>query len=160
MYNEAQKQMIYFCSCDERNMILFLRKILLAGCCFLIITCAKSQVNISMSVSPSQINKDEYATLKIIIENANDVQQVTPPSLKNFIVLSGPNQENGMQPVNGHATRYVALSFIVKARQPGKINIDAATVKIAGKLYKTNTASLVVNVALLPAGQNFFRKNC
>ena len=149
MYNEAQKRKVYFCSCDERNMNLFLRKILLAFCCSFVMICANGQGNVYMTIEPSQVNKDEYATLKIIIENAHDIQHVTPPSLKKFIVLSGPNQENGMRSVNGNmTTNYVALVFTVKPKVYGKINIDAATVKIGGRFYKTNTASLVVNNAV------------
>ena len=149
MYNEAQKRKVYFCSCDERNMNLFLRKILLAFCCSFVMICANGQANVYMTIEPSQVNKDEYATLKIVIENAHDIQHVTPPSLKKFIVLSGPNQENGMRSVNGNmTTNYVALVFTVKPKVYGKINIDAATVKIGGRFYKTNTASLVVNNAV------------
>ena len=129
-------------------MNLFLRKILLAFCCSFVMICANGQGNVYMTIEPSQVNKDEYATLKIIIENAHDIQHVTPPSLKKFIVLSGPNQENGMRSVNGNVTtNYVALVFTVKPKVSGKINIDAATVKIGGRFYKTNTASLVVNNA-------------
>lgn len=98
-----------------------------------------------MAVSPSQINKDEYTTLKIIVENATDVQGITPPSLKNFMVLSGPSQENSMTSINGHVTKSAAIVFIIKPKRPGKLAIEPATVKIADKLYKTNSASLLVN---------------
>jgi hypothetical protein len=129
-------------------MNLFLRKILLGflGCLAMIWT--NGQVNISQQISPDQINKDQYATLKIIVENSGNVQQVTPPSFKNFIVLSGPNQENGMSSVNGHVKQYSALVFILKPKQTGKINIDAATVNIAGKMYKTNSTTLLVKNAV------------
>lgn len=113
---------------------------------------ANGQVNISLSVSPARINKDEYATLKILIENSNDVQQVSPPPFKNLIVLSGPNQENGMSAVGGHVSSFIAISFIVKPRTAGKINIDPATIKIAGKFYKTNATSLLVNNAVSANG--------
>ncbi len=103
-----------------------------------------AQVNISQEISPAQINKDQYATLKIIVQNSNAIQHITPPSFKNFVVLSGPNQETGMSSVNGNVTRYVALSFILKPRQTGNISIEAATINIAGKLYKTNSTKLLV----------------
>ena len=113
---------------------------------------ANGQVNISQEISPAQINKDEYATLKIIIENSNVIQQLIPPSFKNFIVLSGPNQETGMTSVNGNVKRYAALTFVLKPRRTGKINIDASTVNIAGKLYKTNTTELLVANAISARG--------
>ena len=105
----------------------------------------RGQVNISQEISPAQINKDQYATLKIIVENSNTIQQVTPPSFKNFTVLSGPNQESSMSSVNGRVKQYSALTFILKPKRPGKISIDAATVTVGGKSYKTNSTELLVN---------------
>lgn len=108
---------------------------------------ANGQVNLTLSVSPAQINKDEYATLKITIENAGNVQNVTPPSFKNFIVLSGPNQESSMTSVNGNVQQAVALSFILKPKQTGKLNIEPAFVQIGNKKYKTNATTLLVKNA-------------
>ena len=125
-------------------MNLFLQKILLALFCCPAMLYTNAQVSISQEISPAQINKDQYATLKIIVQNSNAIQQITPPSFKNFIVLSGPNQETGMSSVNGAVTRFVALSFILKPRQTGNISIEAATINIAGKMYKTNSTKLVV----------------
>ena len=128
-------------------MNLFLQKILLGCCCLLLLATVNAQVNVSLSVSPPVINKDEAANIKIIVENSTDIQQVTAPSLKKFIVLSGPDPEKGSITINGQMTSYVALSFIVKPKVTGRINIDAATLKIAGKQYKTNTGSIMVNNA-------------
>ena len=133
-------------------MILFSRKILLSFFCCLLIICTNAQVNVSQEISPAQINKDEYATLKIIIENGDDVRQVLPPSLKNFTVISGPNQESGMTSINGHIKQYAALTFVLKPRQTGKINIDGSSVNIGGKMYKTNAAALLVKNSTTPGG--------
>lgn len=135
----------YFCSVDGMRMKLFLQKILFTCCFLVLVSSTNAQVNISMSVSPAQIHKNEFTTLKISIENSNEVQQVTPPSFKDFIVLSGPNQESGMSSVNGNVKRYTSLSFILKPKRPGKFSINAATVKIGGKEFNTNPAVLTVS---------------
>ncbi len=105
---------------------------------------SNGQVNISQEISPTQINKDEYASLKIIVQNSNNVQEITAPSLKNFTVISGPNQESGTSSVNGNVTSFSALIFILKPNKTGKIVIDGSVIKIAGKLYKTNATTLMV----------------
>lgn len=110
------------------------------------ILCVKGQVN--LSVFPAQINKDEYATLKIIIENTSDVQQVLPPPFKKFIVVSGPNHETSMTSVNGHLKKYAALVFMIKPTHTGKIKIEPAIVLIGGKKYTTNSTELFVKNAL------------
>jgi len=115
-------------------------------------TWTNGQVSISQEIFPAQINKDQYATLKIIIQNSGNVQQVTAPSFKDFIVLSGPNQESGMSSVNGHVKQFSALSFVLKPKRPGKITIDGASVNIGGKMYKTNNAQLLVKNATSARG--------
>ena len=126
-------------------MIALLRKILTAACFSLAMTLTYGQARISLTVNPSRINKDEYATLKILIENSGYVQHVVPPSLKDFIIISGPNEESGMSSVNGAVQNYVALVYIIRPRQTGRINIEAASVKIGGKMYKTNSTTLIVD---------------
>ncbi len=106
---------------------------------------AVAQVNAILDVSPQKIGKDEYATLKIIVENADNIQQINPPSLENFIVMSGPNQESGVSSVNGQVSRYAAVSFVIKPKKTGKFTINAAQVKVAGKIYKTNAGSITVD---------------
>lgn len=133
-------------------MNLLLRKILLLLFCFPFAFYTNGQVNVSQEISPAQINKDQYATFKIIVENGNDIRQVLPPSLKNFIVVSGPNQESGMTSINGHVKQYSALTFVLKPRQAGKLIIESSTVNIAGKAYKTNSSVLMVKNATTPGG--------
>ena len=122
----------------------FLQKILLGLFFCLDMFCSNGQVNISQEISPSMIHKDEYATLKIIVQNSNNVQEITAPSLKNFTVISGPGRESGTSSVNGNVTSYSALVFILKPNKTGKIVIEGSVVKIAGKMYKTNTTALLV----------------
>ncbi len=126
-------------------MYQFLQKISFTLFFNLLILSLYCQVNIHQEFYPTEINKDQFTSLKIVIENSNGLQHVTPPSLKNFIVLSGPNQENGMSSVNGNVKQYTALSYVLKPKQTGKIVIDAATILIGGKEYKTNATTLKVN---------------
>lgn len=134
-------------------MNTFLQKSFLGFFVLLITVCTYGQEQVYMDISPARINKNEYANLKIIIENSNQVRQVTPPSLKDFIVLSGPNQENGMSSVNGAVKRYTSVSFIVRPKRPGKINIEPATIQVGNRQLKTNAATLVVNNTVTPGNQ-------
>jgi BatD DUF11 like domain len=131
-------------------MNLFVRKILLLFIFSLLCIAAQSQANVSLSVSPSHIGKDGYAIVKIVVENAGDIQQLNPPSLKDFMLLGGPDQESWSTTFNGHVSNYAAFSFTIKPRHTGKFNISAAEIKIAGKIYKTNSATLVVDKNAAP----------
>lgn len=125
-------------------------KFFLLGCVvmFTMPGTALAQIKFSAEISPSQIHKDEYATLRLVIENATDIRNITPPSFKDFIVVSGPNQETGMSNVNGVVKQYMGISFILQPRQTGKIKINAASATINGKQYASQPLKLqVLNTA-------------
>ena len=104
-----------------------------------------AQVRFSASLSPSQISKDEYTQLKLSVENARDVQDITPPQLKNFTIISGPNQESGMSSINGDVKKYIAIVYILKPRGPGTFTIAPATAIADGATYQSNAVVLKVN---------------
>ncbi len=134
-------------------MNLFFRKILLVCCCFFIIGHTVAQVNFYTIISPQTISKDEYITYRIVVENASSVQNITPPSFKNFIVLNGPMQESGFSSSNGNSTRFISLVYVLKPKTAGKFKIGPATSAIGGKVLKSNVINLsVTNSATANAG--------
>ena len=105
---------------------------------------AGAQIKFSASITPSQIGKDEFAQLKLTVENAREVQQINPPQLKDFITVSGPNQESGMSVVNGNVNKYIALSYIIKPKGVGNFSIPPAMAKADGVDYKSNRVDIKV----------------
>jgi len=108
---------------------------------------AGAQVKFSASISPAQIGKNEFAQLKLTVENAGEVQQINPPSLKDFIVISGPNQESGMSMVNGNVKRYIALSYVLKPKGVGNFSIPPVSATVDGTDYKSNRVDIKVTGA-------------
>ncbi len=108
--------------------------------------------------TPSEISKDEYTTLRIIIENATDIRSVTPPRFKDLDLVGGPHQEFGESTVDDVITRYVAVSYILHPRRLGKIMLQPVTAIINGKKYSTDPLKLVVtkNAGNAAAGVNPF----
>lgn len=107
--------------------------------------CTNAQVKFSATITPAEIGKDEYAQLKLIVENAAEVQQIVPPRLKNFIIVSGPNQESGMTMVNGVVKKFIALNFVIKPKNAGVFIIPAAYAKADAGDYKSNSVKLKVS---------------
>ncbi|MBC7866264.1 MAG: BatD family protein, partial [Gloeobacteraceae cyanobacterium ES-bin-316] len=125
-------------------MIVFLKKLLLG--CFVSITMlpANGQPKFSAVLTPAQIAKDEYATLRLIVENATEIKNISPPSFKDFVVVSGPNQESGMSTVNGVVNQYIAISYILQPKRAGNLTLASATAKIDGKNYAASPLKLLV----------------
>ncbi len=105
---------------------------------------ANAQIKFSASLTPTEIGKDEYTQLKLMVENANEVQQIVPPNLRNFNIISGPNQESGMTMVNGVVKKYIALSFILKPKATGSFTIMPAKAKADAGDYTSNPVKLKV----------------
>ena len=106
--------------------------------------CSNAQVRFSASITPAEIGKDEYAQLKLMVENAIEVQQIVPPNLKDFVIISGPNQESGMTMINGVVKKYIALSFVLKPKATGNFTIAGALAKADAGDYKSNAVKLKV----------------
>lgn len=119
---------------------------------------AMAQLKFSASVSSPRISKNEFVQLKLTIENAKEVEHITPPFFRNFVVVSGPNQESGMTMINGDVKQFIALSYILKPRSPGNFTIGSAIAKADGKELKSNTVAVQVSNTLASTnsgGTNF-----
>ena len=133
-----------FALAEELIMNLFVQRIFLLLIISLLVQTAGAQVKYKASVIPSQINKDEYATLRLEIDNASNIEQLNPPSLNDFTIVSGPNQETGMSSVNGVSKVYMAISFVIKPKRAGKFTVGPSSVVVAGKQYKSGPVNVTV----------------
>ncbi len=127
-------------------MVLQSKKIF--SCLFLFLIACRctilAQVGFTATISPGTIGKNETAELRLMVDNARQVDQIVPPSFKDFNVLSGPNQESGMESINGVTRQYMGISYLLKPKSTGKFTIGSAIAKADGKTLKSNTVNLVV----------------
>jgi hypothetical protein len=123
----------------------FLQKIFLLLLVATMSQLANAQVKFSASLSANKISKNEVVQLKLTVENAKEVQQITPPDLKNFVIVSGPNQESGMSVINGDMKQFISLNFILQPKTPGNYTIGAATARADGKELRSNAVQLRVS---------------
>ena len=103
-----------------------------------------AQVRFIATISPSTIGKNETAELRLMVENARDVEDIIPPVLKDFIIVSGPNQESGMQNNNGVTKQYIGYTYVLQPKRKGNLNIGPATAKADGKILKSNKVTVEV----------------
>ncbi|HQW82971.1 MAG TPA: BatD family protein, partial [Ferruginibacter sp.] len=126
--------------------------------CFIIFSftsfVVNAQVKFTASVSSSEISKDDLVQLKLMVENAKEVQQINPPNLKDFTIVSGPNQESGMSMVKGVVKKYIALSFVLKPKATGNYIIPSALAKADGTNFKSNPVSIKVTASATNSNAN------
>lgn len=114
---------------------------------FLLIICqnlSNAQAVFKASITPEAIGKNETATLRLMIDNATQVEQIVPPALGDFNIISGPNQESGMEIANGVTRQYVGITYLLQPKSIGKFSIAGAKAVADGKVLTGNAVTLTV----------------
>ncbi|MEP6949136.1 MAG: BatD family protein [Ginsengibacter sp.] len=106
-----------------------------------------AQVSFTTVCPQKKIGKSEYLQLQFKVANASNVENITPPSFKNFSIVSGPNQESGMTSINGKVDQYVSISYFLKPNSTGNFTIAPATAKADGKELQSNPVNVEVTDA-------------
>lgn len=71
-------------------------------------------------------------------------EEFAPPSLPGLQVVGGPNMSSSMTSINGNTTAEISYSYYVVAPREGNYNVGAATVKIGGRPYRSNSLRIKV----------------
>jgi len=75
------------------------------------------------------------------------------PDLRDFAVLSGPNQSSNMQYVNGDFSQSISFSYILQPRKEGAFKIGSATIEVEGKSIPSNAINITVVKGNNPSAQ-------
>ena len=133
--------MFYFCNAMQPRSIKIFFFLFVLG---IYHTGLFAQVRFTAEVNPSTIGKDETTELRYTIDNAKQVDEIIPPSLNDFTIVSGPNQETSIQNINGVFTQSVGMSYLIQPKNIGTFTIPAATAKADGKLLYSNIVTIKV----------------
>ncbi len=103
--------------------------------------CAQAQ-NVYAQVNAKKVQvggQFEYAI--VITVNASNF---TPPNFKDFDVVSGPNQSNSVQYVNGAMSQQLVISYGLVAKKEGKYTIGPAAVMSGNQKLETQPVTIEV----------------
>ncbi len=103
---------------------------------------AFAQASFSVECPEKTIGKNDYLQIAFKLSNASSVESINPPSFKNFVVVSGPNQESGMTTINGKTDQYVSIGYVLKPIKTGIFIIGVATAKADKKELSTKSVSV------------------
>ncbi len=99
-------------------------------------------VSFTAKVSSTTIEVGQRVQVTFTInENATNFRA---PSFNKFGMLSGPNQSQSMQYINGNVSKTTSISYILQATQKGAFTIGSASIVVNGKVYKTEPIKIEV----------------
>src|SRR3984885_3426206 len=77
------------------------------------------QVKFTTVASSQEVGRGDYLQVEFVVENARQIEQLTPPDFPGFHIAQGPIQSSGMSIVNGNMTQYKALSYVLQPTKTG-----------------------------------------
>ena len=122
-----------------------LRTTLIIGIALLPGLFASGQVKFTTVVSSQDVGKSDYLQVEFVVENAKQIDDLTPPEFPGFHVAQGPIQSSGMSIVNGNMSQYKALSFVLEPTRTGKFVIGGASATVDGKHMQSNAVTVNVH---------------
>jgi RNA-binding protein YhbY len=101
---------------------------------------------LTASADPTRVAAGEQFQLTITFSGSdvNSVRNLKAPDFDQFVLISGPNQSTNMQWVNGRMSASIAYTYILYARQSGKVTIGPASIEYKGKILKSDPIQIEV----------------
>ena len=120
-------------------------KSVLFGIIFLFASHLQAQSFVA-TVDNTQVPENDRFELRFTFEgkNLNALKNFNPPSLKDFRVLSGPNQSTSMQIINGVSSSSLTLSYILMPNTTGAYTIGSASIQYEEKTYTTDPIKVTI----------------
>src|ERR1700743_965451 len=111
---------------------------------------AAGQVKFTTVASSREIGVNDYLQLEFVVENARQIDDLTPPEFQGFHVAQGPIQSSGMSVVNGNMSQYKSLSLVLQPTRTGTFTIGGASATVDGRHMRSNAITITVK----PGGGN------
>lgn len=120
-------------------------KSILFGMLFLFVSVGNAQSFVA-TVDNNKVAENDRFELRFTFEgkNLNNLKNFNPPSLKEFKVLSGPNQSTSMQIINGVSSSSLTLSYILLPNTTGTYTIGSASIQSEDKTFTTDPIKINV----------------
>lgn len=103
----------------------------------------QSGVSFEATSDARQAVLDSYFDITFTLKNA-DGDNFTPPSFKDFIVVSGPNRSVKTSIINGQVSKEEGFIYTLKPQRLGRLVIGSATIRVKGRTLRSNPITIEV----------------
>lgn len=113
-----------------------------------------AQVEFKTTVSKSKLGVNQ--SFRIIFSiNKQGADNFTPPSFKNFRIVSGPSQSVNQYWINGKVSFSQSYTYIIQPKSIGTYTIPSAIIQFNGKPLKSNAVKInVLKAVAIPKNPN------
>ncbi len=96
----------------------------------------------SATVNRNQVGVGDHFKITYTLDAQGS--RFSPPRFNGFRVLSGPNQSQSMQYINGQMSASIAISYVLRAEKMGTFEIAPANIVANNKNIASNPVSITV----------------
>lgn len=98
------------------------------------------------SVAQTTVGENQHFEVSFTFsgKNINGVKNFKPPTFRNFLTLSGPNQSTSIQIINGVQSASLSYNYIIQAKRIGTFSIGAASIEYNGEAFKTKPIEITI----------------
>jgi hypothetical protein len=101
------------------------------------------EATLKASVSKNKLGVNQRLRVEFSIDKQGG-DNFSPPTFKNFKVVGGPSQSVSQSWINGTVSFTQSYSYIVQPKRKGEFSIGSATIKIGGKIIKSDPVKIIV----------------
>ena len=113
--------------------------------------------NVNISVDKNKISMDETIIFSVEVENSESFASFDQKLLKrDFMIVSGPNQQTNIQWVNGRMTSSKKMVWTLSPKKLGKLTIPSLDISVDGKNFKGKPIVIYVIKNLEDSDDNIF----
>ena len=113
--------------------------------------------NVNISVDKNKISIDETIIFSVEVENSESFASFDQKLLKkDFMIVSGPNQQTNIQWVNGRMTSSKKMVWTLSPKKLGKLTIPSLDISVDGKNFKGKPIVIYVNKNSEDTDDNIF----
>ena len=113
--------------------------------------------NVNISVDKNKISMDETIIFSVEVENSESFASFDQKLLKrDFMIVSGPNQQTNIQWVNGRMTSSKKMVWTLSPKKLGKLTIPSLDISVDGKNFKGKPIVIYVIKNLEDTDDNIF----
>jgi len=105
---------------------------------------SQAQVKVLASINKRVISLNENVNFQVTVEGSQKTLMPKFEKLTGFSILQGPSISRQMSFVNGHQSKSVTYSYILKPNAVGSQTIGPVTVKVGSQKYRTKSIKVEV----------------
>jgi hypothetical protein len=126
-----------------------MKKFLISGLFFFILAAYSAAQTFTAELNKRSVGLNEEFEISFVYSatDLNNLSSFTPPEFRDFTILTGPNQAQSMQIINGAMSGSRSFSYYLQPKKEGTFTIGHASITAGGKTYTTEPVSITVTKA-------------